>query len=131
MNSTAHDIGQYLAAQGLGTFGGTSGFGIYVSKEPTAPDDVITLYDTSGLVPDPENGVFAPAIQIRVRGNGFQAVYSKAEAVRDELINTTDITQGGTRYLELWQQGSIEQLGYDDNDRLILVMNFQTIRKAA
>lgn len=131
MNSPAHDIAAFLAGQGIGTFAGTADWGIYVSKEPAAPDNCITVYDTPGFEPDPDNGVFYPAVQVRVRGNGYQEVYARSEAARDELIIPKGFTQGGTRYVGVWQQGSIESLGYDDNDRAVLVMNFNIIRQEA
>lgn len=131
MNSAAGDTATYLVAQGVGTLGGVSGWSINVSKEPTAPDTAITLYDTSGFAPDPDNGVYHPSLQVRIRGNGYQAVIAKAEAILAELIVPTDVVIGTTNYIGWWQQGSIESLGYDDNDRVIVVINFNITRQEA
>lgn len=131
MNPSSADIAAYLAGQGLGTSGGTSGWSIRAAKEPASPDNCITVYDTSGFAPDPDNGVYEPSVQVRVRGNSYPIVYAKTEAVRDELITPKGFTQGGTRYVGVWQQGSIESLGHDDNDRAVLVMNFNILRQEA
>lgn len=131
MNSAAADTATYLDTQGAGTAGGSTGWTIRVSKEPTSPDDAITVYDTSGFVPDPDNGVYHPSIQVRVRGNGYAAAYAKAEEVRDILITPTSVDIGTTNYVNWWQQGSIEHIGYDDNDRALLVLNFNITRQEA
>ncbi len=129
MNAPAFDIAQYLQAQGQGTIAATTGWGIYGSKEPTSPDTTITVYDFSGFAPDPDNSLYAPSVQVRVRGIGYTTVYAKAESVRDTLIEPSDFTINSVKYIGVWQQGSIESLGYDDNDRVILVMNFNIIRQ--
>ncbi len=133
MNSAAVDTASYLASQGAGTFGGLTGWAVYVAKEPTLPDSTITVYDTAGFLPDPDNGVFMPGIQIRIRdsANDYRTAYSKAEEVRDILIYPTDVVLGGTTYIGWFQQGSIEQIGFDDNDRVIVVLNFNIIRQEA
>jgi hypothetical protein len=129
MNSAAADTASYLDAQGIGTFAATSGWAIYVSKEPTAPNDTITLYDTVGFNPDPDNGVYNPSMQIRIRGNSYPVIYAKAEAILAELIVPAGVVIGTTNYLGWWQQGSIELIGYDDNDRAIMVLNFNITRQ--
>ena len=131
MNPPSGDIAAYLAGQGLGTLGGTSSWAINASKEPAGPDNCITVYDSSGFAPDPDNGVYEPSMQLRIRGNSYPIVYAKAEAARDALITPKGFTQGGSAYVGVWQQGSIESLGYDDNDRAVLVLNFNILRQEA
>jgi len=134
MRSPAHDTALYLAAQGVGTFGGASAWSINVSREPNKPDRSVTVYDTGGAEADPETVLYTPSIQVRVRAEstGYVDAYNKQEEIRDILIQLQNITYGAssdTRYLGFWLEGDIQSIGRDENDRHILTANYRIERQ--
>lgn len=132
MNAPSDDIAQYLAAQGVGTFAATSGWAIYFAKEPQAPDSCVTVYDTSGDSPDPDSAFWRPSVQVRIRANDYRDAYAKVEDVVNTLtVNAISFAQGGTKYVGAFQFGSPQFIGFDDNDRAIVVVNFNLIRQPA
>ena len=130
MTSPAADIANYLETSGAGTIGASSGWSINVSKEPATPDTTITVYDSGGAGDDYDANIRQPSIQIRVRGNGYLATYTKIDAINELLIAPKGFTVGAVRYVGAWQPGGFESLGYDENDRVILVSNYNLIREA-
>lgn len=130
MTSPAADIASYIQTAGEGTIGAASGWSINVSKEPATPDTTITVYDSGGFGSDYDANIYQPTIQVRVRGNGYLAVHAKIEAINELLIAPKGLTVNTTRYVGAWQPGDIESLGYDENDRVILVSNYNLIREA-
>lgn len=130
MNSPARDIVDYIVAQSLGTLGAASGWGVYLAKEPTAPNTTITVYDTGGFNPDIETGGYRPTVQVRVRAHDYVTAYAKAAAIQAALLAPKGFTQGGTHYVGVWQEGDITTLGYDENDRILLVANYSIYREA-
>lgn len=129
MNSPASDIMQLLSDNAVGTIGGGSGWSLNVSKEPASPDNTVTLYDTGGFGNDYDANIYQPTIQVRIRGIGYPTVYAKAEEIEQILIAPTSFTKN-SRYVGAWNAGGVESLGYDDNDRAIIVMNFNLMREA-
>ena len=133
MNPQSEDLKDILVNAGVGTFAATSGWGIYISKEPASPDTVITLYDTGGSAPEyllDGTDMFRPNLQVRVRGEpgGYMEAWSKAKEVVDALARLEPQTINGTFYAGVWQQTDIAILQYDDNDRPILTVNFRIRR---
>lgn len=132
MNPASLDIAQRLAAQGHGFLGGAATWSIRVAKEPQTPDGTITLYDTSGESPDPDSDYWRPSVQVRVRHNNYGTAYAKMEDIVNELTtDTLSFEINGTRYVGIYQFGSPQFLAFDDNDRAILVANFNIVRQTA
>lgn len=132
MRSPAHDIALYLEEQGVGTFASELGWSINVSREPNSPDDAITIYDTGGNEADPENEIYEPTIQVRVRAESYTDAYSKHNEIRDILIIPTSRTLGAsddTFYIGIWMQSDILSLGRDDHDKHILTANYRIQRQ--
>lgn len=126
MSSPAEDIMKYLEQQGHGTFGTD----LFVSREPAGPDFCLTGYDTpGGLPPDPDCNIEQPTVQVRVRARTYPQAYAALEAAKNELITPKGFTFNGYRYVGVWGDGDIGTLGYDDNDRSILVFNVNIIRE--
>jgi hypothetical protein len=128
-NSPAHDLALYLDASGVGTFAGTSSWAIAAGREPIAPDDAVTLYDTPGPGPtDDDQDLFEVTIQVRVRSNSYPAAYAKQVAIRDLLILPNFITADTSRFRGVFMTADIAGLGRDDNDRHLLVANYTALR---
>jgi hypothetical protein len=79
---------------------------VYEDKEPTSPDEVITVYDTTPKsdgrsMVDGETWLHY-GLQIRVRGVDKPSAYAKTESVRrsiNEQIVMAVVNMNGTHYL--------------------------------
>lgn len=125
MSTAAEDLALYLAAQGHGVVGASSGWSIHVAREPDEPDKTITLYDTAGQASDPDNNFYRPRVQVRTRANDYRDATAKMVAIRDELIDPrTGFTANGRIYLGAFAMSEPAGLGYDDHDRARVVLTF-------
>lgn len=129
MNAPSKDVADYLVSESVGTLGGTSGWSINYSKEPAAPNTTVTIYDTGGPASDIDNDYYEVTIQVRVRAAGYDAAYTKAEQIKNLLIDPSPIIQNNTRYIGFWVTSDIALLQYDQNDRAILVFSLFCIRQ--
>lgn len=129
MNSPAVDVMTLLTNAGVGIPAATSGWGIYVSREPPTPDTTITLYDTGGYERLYSTGTEYPTIQIRVRGapNEYIAAHAKIQSIKELLIGSDGAVINNTTY-SFWTQGDTSFLYYDENSRPIFVCNFRIMR---
>jgi hypothetical protein len=118
-----------LVTAGIGTFGGSTGWGIYVSKEPDNLDTVITLYDSGGEDPNPKWLLNYPSVQIMIRGteNGYQAMFTKAQAVVDALLGYPSTDFADQRLVSTRQIGGLGFLGYDEKKRPRITTNWSLI----
>jgi len=132
--SPAHLLALYLAANGQGTFGGSSKWSINVSREPVAPAEAVTLYDTGGDGPDTDElDLLNSTFQVRVRSGNYAEAYAKQEAIRDLLILPAPIVQGTAEFIGIVMTSDILAIGRDENDRHILTANYRAtkVRNAA
>ena len=132
MSSPAVDIAQYLENNNHGTIGAdvSGSWSINISREPSKPDQTVTLYDSGGDTPEPDANATRPAIQLRVRARDYLSAYDQAFAVRNALITPKSIMINGRLYVGIWATDDISLLRYDDNNRAILVANFDIFREA-
>lgn len=131
MNPVSQDVKDMLEGAGLATFAATSGWGLYVGQQPDQPDDVITVYEgPDASTADPDNDLYNPTVQVRLRGTDYLATLNKALAVRDELLKQQlAVTVNGTYYLGFWSQGGLNPLGRDEQDRVQFTMSFALMRE--
>lgn len=129
MNTPSIDVKDLLVTAGLGTYGTD----LFVSKEPTKPDACVTIYDTSGMPPEAWFELDYPGIQVRIRGavNGYIVAMAKAYSIKNALHGVYNTTQGGARYISIIATGEPECIGYDENERAIIVLNFNISRATA
>lgn len=127
MNPCSIDIKDLIVAAGLGTFKATTGWGVYVSKEPKEPDTVITVYDTGGFSPNPRFPMDEPTVQVRVRGapGAYMNAWAKAYKIRDALLGYSNAPLSTVIFMD----GDIFFLEYDDNNRPVLTLNFRVMRE--
>lgn len=132
-NATAVDIKDILVTAGIATFASLTGWALAVSKEPDIPNQVVTVYDVGGIDPDPKFLLDRPSVQVRIRGNpnDYVATYAKAQQVKDALLGLQRQTVNTTVYIGIWQTGDIQNLGFDDSNRPILVTNWRIVREPA
>lgn len=116
---------------------------IYVAGEPSAPDDVVTLYDTTGRQQG-RDMVFGQVfehhgVQVRVRATDHEAAYVKCRelAVKmDTGIYQDGVTVGANRYVVqcVDRQSDCFSLGRNaptDNRRLFTVNVMVVVRQLA
>ena len=128
MNAPSQDIKDILVADGIGTFGTD----LFVSKQPSTPDAVVTVYDTGGFAPEGTTSDHYPTVQVLIRGdqNSYRTTYTKAENVRDSLHRLHDETWNSTKYIAIWAMSDIIFVGYDENERPEFSINFRMHRRA-
>lgn len=137
MTLPSADMRDVLVAAGVGTKGTSSGWSIYIGREPDAvgsvPHTVITIYDTGGNDANPKNILDYPSFQCRVRGavGDYQAAYLKQLEIKDTLLGKSIFTINTTQYTGIWQVGDIIFVDYDDNNRPIITSNWRVARNLA
>jgi len=132
MNSSAEDIATILETSSAGT-GLTVGTDLFVSREPDTPDAVVSVFDTGGG--EPSSGIERydfPTVQVRVRGDkmDYENAYVTMESIKTALHKYANQTVNGTKYIAIWASSDIFSLGYDENDRPLLTLNFRIHRTA-
>jgi hypothetical protein len=118
-----------LVLAGLGSYGGTNPFDIYVGHPPDKPDSVTLINMAGGLNPLPHLLLDYPSVQVMVRGrpSGYAQASAHIAKVCKALIGIrTEILNGDT-YRACNQLGGIAYLGQDNNTRPMFVANFRYI----
>ena len=105
-HSPADIIRQLLTDLGQGTLpSATTDWPIYFSQEPNSPDEVITIYDTTGI----KNGRTMVdgevhehhGFQVRIRAGQYATGFTKARAIAiamDESVRNTTVTLDASTY---------------------------------
>ena len=129
MNSPAVDIANILAASPFSY--GIVGTDLFVSREPLAPVNCTTVYDTGGFEPESASEVYdRPTIMVRIRNSSYTAGYAKVQAIKTTLHKLHETISGGTRYVAIWAQSDILFIGYDDSNNALFTINFRIHRTA-
>jgi len=130
MNPAAKDTKDMLVADtGLSLVYGTD---LFVSKEPTKPNECVTIFDTpsfpSDLTLDGES-YFRSSIQVRVRTLDYEAGMALAWTIMGSLHGRANETWNGTLYTVIKAVGEPTPLYYDENNRLLIITNFNLQRR--
>lgn len=130
MNAPTQDIKDILEADpGLGLIFATD---LFVGKEPTEPDDCVTIFDTPGFPPqltfNKGEDYFYPSIQIRVRNRSYQNGWTLAENIRILLHGKGHETWNGTVYELIQCINGPMLLDWDENGRARFILNFNIQR---
>ena len=126
------DMKDLLVAGGIGAFGGTAEWGIFIGREPDSPnshDHVITLYDTPGDPPDPKFLLDYPRFQVRVRSTDYNDGFQKAEAIKSILLGLPSQVINGTRWVGVWVVIDTHFLYADEKGRAVFVTTYRSIRE--
>jgi hypothetical protein len=100
---------------------------LYLGDRPDTPDTLIVLYLTGG-----KNPIFnfdakaynQPTFQVYVRSTTFSAGQTLCESIKTALDGKTNYTVNTHRYISIFMQGDIFQLGKDARNRSEFTMNF-------
>ena len=133
MSDPAVGAKDLLVAAGIGTFAGTSGWGIFIGKLPQKPETAIAVVGTGGQTANPKYLLDYPSIQVLIRGakNGYQAAYAKALASKNTLLGLSSQTVNGDWWVQVNMIGDITPLGFDENDCPMFSVNFSLIIEPA
>ena len=120
MSSPADDIADLLEEVGFQN--------VFVSREPSSPDETITLYDTPGGSPlDYSLDFRQPNIQVRIRAIDYKDAFTNQGLVFNFLTSTEKQTSN-FRYVGFELVGDFSSLGRDEKDRVVTVSNYRVLR---
>lgn len=130
---TAPSIGakDKLVAASIGVFDTVGPWSVFLSKLPDSPDEVISLFDSGGLAPNPKWLLDYPDISVIVRGKTYQATFDKMKAVKDALLGLPAQVINGDRWDGVTQIGEFAFVGYDNKDRPQFSTTFRVILEPA
>ena len=126
MNCPARDIVTILESSefGIGTFAQD----LFISREPTTPENCITIYDTGGFEPETGYDYNKPTVQVRVRNQGYETGWALINSIKAALHGSHGDVIGGARYIGIWAMSDIAHIGYDTNNRALFTINFRIHR---
>ena len=131
MNTASEDVKDMLAAES--TLALTFATDLFIGKEPTTPDDCVTIYDTPSSPPDlmlnPEERYYRSSVQVRIRNLGYVAGMTLARNIMELLHGRAQETWNGTLYTVIKAMGESAALAWDDNNRIVIVVNFDLQRR--
>jgi len=129
MADNAVGIKDILVSASVGTFGTD----IFIGKLPLTPDLAVGIMQSGGKSPNPLFLVDFPSIQVMVRGkpNDYQGAIAKIQAVKDALLGLPVQTINGDKWSRINIIGDINNLGYDDLNRITFSINFSLVVEPA
>lgn len=132
MEPTAKDIATILDTEP--SLGLTLGTDLYYSRTPHSPDDCVTIVDTPGSEPmltlqKNTSNYFYPGISIQVRATEYEDAYASLLAISEYLHAQSNITIASTYYALIKALNEPQVLHYDENDRVIMFVNFDVQRR--
>lgn len=127
----AQDTATFLAAAGAtGAFGGTSGWPVFVGREPLGPIEAVTVYDTGGG-PNVLVDLRKPTVQVRVRAEDYLDGWVKSDQIYKALVVPVHPSTVDGVTLQWVANTEILYIGRDDNDNPIFTCNYELLRDGA
>lgn len=131
MNPVSIDIAAMLAAES--SMGLVFGTDIFIGKEPTTPDNCVTIYDTPSFPPDltlnKEERYYYSSCQIRIRNNSYATGMTLARDIMTLLHGRANETWNGTVYTVIHAAGEPSLLAIDGNNRALIIFNINSQRR--
>lgn len=128
MRSTATDAAKLYQAAGLGSLGENT----FVGRDlPEDPDNVVIFVDTGTYEPDSPNlNYTSTTFQVIIRSNhgGYQKCWETVAKIRNLFHGYSYITDDATRYVYILTMSGPTDIGYDDNIRPRVSINFRALR---
>jgi hypothetical protein len=130
MTDVSYDIKDMLEAAGLGLIFKTN---LFIAKEPTGPDDIVTITPTPGFAPERtlDNGLwyYRSAVQVRIRNNKYSDGMALGMNILQSLHDRANTEWNGTLYAVIQAQGEPTPMAWDENNRVIVIINFNLQRR--
>lgn len=128
-NSASHDIALYLAAQGVGTFGGNLDWSIHDGGLPAHPSRAVGVASSSGQGPETDQlDIFRPNIQILTCSKVKTEAYAQQEEIRELLIRNTHIETPTSVFTQIDMVTDFLDIGQDQLQRYVWSANYRTRR---
>lgn len=106
---------------------------LFIAKEPSSPDNTVTLFDTPGspeqLTFNPVERYHYPSIQIRVRHISYVTGFVLAQDIVTSLRDRAQETWNGSLYTLIRSTGDPVLLDWDKNNRCRIVINLDIQRR--
>lgn len=131
MSSPAITAGELLSSA---VVGGVSGWTLKFGHIPSEPDQVVVFTDSGGQNPNPRWRLDYPTFQAMIRGKKgeYDVAWNKAKEVKDGLLGIEPFNAANSdRWDGIICMGDIGLVGYDDNERPMLSVNFRAIIEPA
>lgn len=110
----------------------TFGVNLFVSEMPETAGLAVCVYDSGGMAPEPDYVYERPHVQVQVRGSrvpgAYVAAHNMAQQIRDFLMAERNPIVNGARYIGLWPLSDVNFVGYDENHRPQVTVNFRLHR---
>jgi hypothetical protein len=131
MNAVSEDIKDIiLEDSSLGLDFGTN---LVIGREPASPGNCVTIFDIPGYSPqlllDGEMGFRTESFQIRIRNTNYTTGYALANTIMVLLHGLEHVTYNSTLYMVIYCTSGPAMLGWDDNNRVIFITNFNVLRR--
>lgn len=127
MSEILDAVGTVLQTAGIGTLGTT----IFLSRSPDTPDACVVVHESGAGYPIYTHGSSGSALLVtnvqviaRAGREDYQAARTKITAVITAMEAIANTTASGVTLLRAEQLNRPQPLGYDDNDRPRISMNF-------
>jgi hypothetical protein len=126
------EIGAYLQAQSIGTLGTD----LFRGELPDHVDSAVGVFETPGASPtyvqdDAGVKLESPHFMVLARGarEDYEAPRQKAEDALTALAAVRNQSLSGTRYLRVKPLQTPFPLERDDNDRVVIAVNFEALKE--
>ena len=131
MNATVEDVKDMLVADS--SLNLTFGTDLFIGREPSKPDDCVTIYEVPGFPPqlniNPKEQYYYPVVQARIRATDFLTGWKAANDIMVSLHGQAGETWNGTVYTVIYCTGAPTQLDWDENNRVHFIINFNLQRR--
>jgi hypothetical protein len=130
MEASSYDIKDMLEAESILAL--TYGADLFIGKEPSKPDNVVTIFDTPSFPPYlglDTIGYEYPSIQIRVRNRKYKEGMDLIEEIKNLLHGQAQVTCNSTLYSVIYCTSGPTHLEWDDNGNAVFVCSFELQRR--
>lgn len=133
-NSVCKDIASILEAES--SLDLTFGVNLHLHREPTAPDNTVTIFETPGMPPvglidsnEDTKHYERPSIQIRIRNKNADIGFTLAYHIQEILHARAQETWGNYLYSIIYAASNPMLLDWDEVSRVRIVLNFNIQRR--
>ena len=130
MNAVSEDIVAMLEVSSVGY---QLGVDLFVGREPTTPDNTVTIFDTPGggasTQIEPTEIYYRDSVQLRIRNNDYRMAMSNAYELIDALHNKAHEIWNDTYYSLIRCSLGPHVLDFDENNRPRIVITFDIQRR--
>ena len=134
MNASSVDIMRMLEDYSDSALGLAFGIDLFIGREPTEPDNCVTIFDTTGgpaqLTLDEDNDdYYYTSVQIRVRNRDYITGWDLIHDIMISLHGRAQETWNETLYTLISCSSGPALLDWDDNNRARFIINFNLQRR--